>query len=150
LSIVLQGNDRVEFPALGFSQDYVILIKSCEYFGNATKRGVRNGFFDTLFLVDSIGSRFRVVSVSKVRTLATSVGEVVDLLLGNPNWQIKVILKKDGELSLEAIKKLIIDSFKNEKAMWEEMVDFEDFRAHISVAPSITQVFELFASFNRG
>jgi hypothetical protein len=146
LSIVLQGDDRVEFPALGFSQDYVILIKSCESFGKATKRGVRSGFFDMLLLVDSVGSRFRVVSVSKVRTLATSVGEVADLLLGNPHWQIKVILKKDGALSLEAVKKLIIDSFKKEKEMWEEMVDFEDFRDGITVAASFTQVFELFAS----
>jgi hypothetical protein len=138
----------LHLPALGFSQGMVLLIRSPSVMRECTRLGFKRGFYKDLAIVDSERKRFQVVGAHKIRTLARNLREILELLSGNPHWQVELVFSPDSStVALEKVKELIFDSFQREKDFWDEKTGFEDFRDRIKAANSMEQIIQTFENY---
>jgi hypothetical protein len=141
----------IRFPALSFSRDGLLYaLDSLDRISQATKRGVETGFYRNLTLIDSDATRFRVVDAQRVRTLPPrGFGDILGLLSGNPRWQVQLIFAADSQrVSMQEVKRLILDAFRKQSEDWDAMMDFEEFRQRIEDAASVDRVFASFREFH--
>jgi hypothetical protein len=140
------------FPVLSFSQNLVRRRESMSEITHCTRIALRKGFYEGLLLVDEQGRRFNVTGARKLRTLPPRLtfGNILDFIGGNPRYEIELMFAPGPPttISLEDARKLIFDSFRNEKYLWEAMVDFEEFRDKITRATSLQQVFSIFKEYH--
>lgn len=140
----------IKFPALWFSQNLVDMIDSLNGVTECTKLAFKSGFYKQLLLVDSDSNAFRVVGAKKVKTLIKPrFGLLLELIAGNPLWQVQLIFEANPSvMALADIKALIFESFKREKYLWEERADFEEFHEKLVASRSITEIFDTFRGFS--
>ena len=138
------------FPVLTFSQNLVNRRESISELTRGTKRGLKNGYYDALFLVDEQGRRFNVTGARRLRILPpTNFGDILGFIEGNPRYEVELMFAPGPPttISLDDTRKLIFDSFQKEKNLWEAMVDFEEFQNKIAAATSLQQVFFIFKEY---
>ena len=77
-------------------------------------------------------------------------GNILGFIEGNPRYEVELIFAPGppNTISLDDIRKLIFDSFRKEKHLWEAMVDFEAFRNKIAGATSLEQIFSIFKEYH--
>jgi hypothetical protein len=147
----ISAPDLIRFPALSFSQRLVNVINSLDDLSHCTKLGFKKGYYKHLTLVDSIGKRLEVVGARKVKTLPFrfTFRDLLAVLGANPRWQVELLFAPDiSQLTLEEVKNLIYESFRNERHFWEEMSDFEEFQQRVQSADTLEQIFAAFKEFN--
>ena len=89
-------------------------------------------------MVDSASNRFQVIGAKKIRTIVGfSFGNLLGLLSGNPKWEVELTLAQPSRISLEEVRKLISNSFREHEDYWEEMTDFEEFRDKVIAVESL-------------
>jgi hypothetical protein len=126
--------------------------KEADDFRQCSRLAFKKGFHQNLLLVDSDGSRFRVVEVKKIRTVFDfTFRDFLELISANPRWELEVTFGPDtpSRLSVQELKELLSDCFKNNGDFWEEMIDFEEFRDKIAAADSIRQILATFKEFHQ-
>jgi len=141
----------MRFPVLSFSYDgLVYALDSLEPITQCTKLGFKDGFYRGLLLVDSERFSYRVLDARRVRTLPPRrFGDLLELLTGNPRWQVEFIFEPGASpISLEDVKSLIASSFKKQAGYWEEMTDLESFRDQVMRASSMEEVLAAFKGAN--
>jgi hypothetical protein len=140
----------IRFPAFSFAPHLFTVINSIGAINKCTKLGFKNGFYRGLILVDSDGKKFEALSARRIRTLVSSPKQLFGLLSFNPYWQVEILFSPASrKVSVDEVKRLILDSFQKERHLWEEMCDFEDFQNEISLTSSLDQIFDTFKKFNR-
>ena len=140
----------VRFPALGFKKGWLYAIGSMDDISRSSRRGFRKGTYKNLLLVDFIGNTFHVTGARKIGTLVRfDFGSLLGLVTGNPTWQVELTFAFDGHATLDRVKALIVECFKEKKDYWEEMVRFEEFRDKILKAESLERVFAAFEEFHQ-
>jgi hypothetical protein len=125
--------------------------ESISELNRCTKRGLRNGYYDALLLVDEQGRRFNVSGARRLRMLPPkSFGHILGFIEGNPRYEVELMFAPGPPtaISFDDIRKLIFDSFRKEKHLWEAMIDFEEFRDKITAAHSLQQIFVLFKEYH--
>src|SRR5262249_9450293 len=146
------AQESLRFPALSFSQGMILAIDSLDRINQCTRLGFKSGFYKKLLLVDSDSRKFQVVDARKVRTILNfglKSGGLIDLLGGNPRYQIELIFSPASKVPLAEVKELIADSFKKQRYSWEEMTDLDEFREKIARAESLSDIFLIFKEFNQ-
>ena len=142
----------MSFPALSFSRGLVLLIDSTDNITRCTKLGLKKGFYQDLVVVDSNSYRFQAVDAREVRRLRFkfSLRGFLSFLDRNPDLEIEIFFESSpAKMSVEEVKKMIFNSFRREKHLWEEMSDFEEFQNQISAVASLEQIFAIFQNFKK-
>jgi hypothetical protein len=69
---------------------------------------------------------------------------ILELLSGNPRWQVELTFGSPTRISLQEVKHLLTTDCERNEEFWEEMGDFEKFRDKVLSADSIAQIFGTF------
>ena len=87
------------------------------------------------------------MEIKKIRTVFDfTFRDFLELISANPKWELEVMFGPDtpSRSSVQELKELLFDCFKNNGDDWEEMIDFEEFRDKIAAADSIRQILATF------
>ena len=140
----------IRYPAFSFSGGLLYCVTSPDSLTVCSKLGYKSRFYKKLFLVDSAGNRFNVIAAERVRRLVQfTFRGFLELIDGNPRWQVRLIYGRPLPISLADVKALIATCFRKEQDSWEEMSDFDEFRDKVAQATSLEMVFATFKEFNK-
>jgi hypothetical protein len=144
-----QSPTVIRFPALTFNGRWLLAVSSIGPIVRSSKLAFNKKFYKDLALVDSDGNKFQVAGARKLRTLfSLRFGELLELLGGNPTWEVELTFGPPSQISLDETKRLISDCFTRNEEYWEEMSRFEDFRDKVAGANSLGEIFGAFKEFH--
>jgi hypothetical protein len=133
-----QSLESISFPALTFNRGWLLAVDSADCLSRSSRLGFKRRYWEDLVVVDSASNRFQVIGAKKIRTIVGfSFGNLLGLLSGNPKWEVELTLAQPSRISLEEVRKLISNSFREHEDYWEEMTDFEEFRDKVIAVESL-------------
>lgn len=131
--------NKMEFPVLCISQYLVSVAESIDSVVVCGKGALRNGYYDNMLLIEPTGKAHRIGGAKKLHGVGALWGYRLFY-----TQRIKVQLLFDGnpfQMSVDEVKKLVFNSFKKWHG-WASRGDFEELRAKISEAKSISEIIE--------
>jgi hypothetical protein len=147
-----QAATSITFPALTLHDGFVDLIRSLDQLRYSSRLTIKKGTYKDALFVDCRGNAFRIAEVRKLRTVPPkfSVGELLGFLSGNPDLEVECVFTPadPATLSLNDVKALILDSFKERRSFWQEMLDLHDFKEAVRKAYSLEALVSTFEEFN--
>jgi hypothetical protein len=73
---------------------------------------------------------------------------ILELISGNPRWQVELTFGSPTKITLQEVKHLLSTDFQRNQEFWEEMGDFEKFQNKVLSADSMAQMFGTFRDFH--
>lgn len=134
--------NELTFPVVCFHRHLLRIRNDWDALVITTTAGIKNGMFDNMLVVDSTGKAIRIKSAQKLHGVGFFWGF-------NPmgGRRIKVEFVYDGELfsmTVDEVRKLVLDSFKNRHG-WQTRGDFNELKTAVERAPSVAEIIRLIA-----
>lgn len=140
-------SSQIKFPAVRFDDGFVTVLTGSVT--RASRLGLKKGSYKKAVIVDASGARFQIVGMGKKRTLLSwRFGQILELVSGNPSYEVEWTFGPPSRISLEDVKELFLKSFNKERDYWDEMIDFDEFRAKIVATSSFDQLFAVLREFH--
>ena len=140
-------SDQIRFPAIWFENGFAIVLKGSTK--RANRLGLKKGSHKNAVIVDANGTQFRLLEMRKKRILFSwRFGQILELVTGNPAFEVEMTFSAVSNVSVDDVVDLLLKAFRKQREYWEEMIDFDEFKAKIASARSFEQVFAVLREFN--
>ena len=140
-------SSQMRFPAIWLENGFLIVMEGPVR--HANRLGLKKASHNKALIADVNGNRFRVAGVRKIRTLFSwRFGKILEFLSGNPDYEVEWSFDPVSKISVGEMKDLLFKALAKQQDLWEEMIDFDEFKAQIASANSFDQVFSVLRTFN--
>ncbi len=140
---------QIRFPAIFFEGGFVTQISGP--IGRGNRLGLKKSarFPEQPIIIDANGNSFRILKRQKKRMLFPwRIGEIIGFLEANPMYEVELTFAALPKISLDNVKDLFLRCFKKQGDYWEEMSDFDEFRAELVAVDSFEQLFVVLREFH--
>lgn len=137
---ILVTVDAISFPILCFSQGLTLVMDTLNELTTCNKTALNNGYFDSMSIVDSSSTEYKICGARKLRGVGPFGG--YNLFL---NQRIEVALQfgeQSVQVSLEEIKQKVLRSFKQWHG-WSSRGDFSELTERVQNAGSYEELIQL-------
>lgn len=140
-------SDEIKFPAIWFENGFAIVLKGSTK--RANRLGLKKGSYKNAVIVDANGTKFRLLEMRKRRLLfGWRFGQILELVTGNPAFEVEMTFSAVSNISVDDVKDLLFKAFRKQQEYWEEMIDFDEFKAQIASSDSFEKLFAVLRKFN--
>jgi hypothetical protein len=142
-----QKSDQIKFPAIWFENGFAIVLQGSTK--RANRLGLKKGSHKNAVIVDANGTKFRLLEMQKKRFLfGWRFGQILELVTGNPEFEVEMTFSAVSSMSVDEMKDLLFKAFRKQQDYWEEMIDFDEFKAKIAASGSFEKLFAVLREFN--
>src|ERR1051326_1497875 len=140
-------SDQIKFPAIWFENGFAIVLKGSTK--HANRLGLKKGSYKNAVIVDANGTKFRLLKMRRKRLLFSwRFGQILELLTGNPAFEVEMTFSAVSNMWIDDVKDLLFKAFRKQQECWEEMIDFDEFKAKITSCDSFEKLFAVLKEFN--
>jgi hypothetical protein len=138
-------NIELKYPIIAFAKKNIIhFARNNDDLTICSRRGLKNGFYDGLVIVDSDGNKFEIDKAQKIGTSGFFFG--INLIYGQ-KLKLKLIFSNKVEkMSSEEFKESINRVFRNNEYFWNSDGELNYKKSYIKDSNSFSEIIEYFTS----
>jgi hypothetical protein len=138
-------NIELKYPIIAFAKKNIIhFARNNDDLTICSRRGLKNGFYDGLVIVDSDGNKFEIDKAQKIGTSGFFFG--INLIYGQ-KLKLKLIFSNKVEkMSIEEFKESINRVFRNNEYFWNSDGELNYKKSYIKDSNSFSEIIEYFTS----
>lgn len=133
--------DKIIFPVLTFSRPNVIeFAKDIDRLTSCNRLGLKNGYYNNLSIVDSIGNSFVVAHAHKIGTIGPFWGFNIFL---EQSLRVELEFEKGVEqLGLDDFKDKVLNVFEKDKYFWDSGGNLDELKRAVRSAKTHGELIE--------
>lgn len=138
-------NVELKYPIIAFGKRNVIhLARNSDDLTICSRRGLKNGFYNGLLIIDIDGNNYEIENAQKIGTVGLLFG--FNILYGQ---KLKIKLNfssKSGKITIEEFKENILKVYKNDAYFWNSGGNLSTMKSFILNAVSFKEIIEYLTS----